>query len=324
MHVFVIIPVYNHILETLRCLDSLARQTHFERTLIVVDGGSTDGTPERIAECHPTVTILRGDDTLWWTGATELGVVHARHLAQPGDFILFLNNDTQVMPDYLEQLIKVSLHYGRALTGSLNVALSDPSKIIDGGVWWDWQGVRSWQAPMESGAETSDKINTLSGRGMLVPVEVFEQIGNVDARRLPHYAADYEFAMRAARAGFRLAIAYKAVVRVDTRITGREGDLATPLGLRDTLHLLFSRRSIRNVWHRLRFVSLACPARYKVRNYLAILAASAWLLTNVPVAFQFKNFILRLVLPGGLKKWMRERKLIPTERRAEGPRDRGI
>jgi GT2 family glycosyltransferase len=146
---------------------------------------------------------------------------------------------------------------------------------------------------------------------MLVPIEVFDRVGSVDARRLPHYAADYEFAMRAARAGFRLALSYKAVVRVNTEITGSEGDLATPVGLREALFLLFSRRSIRNVWHRLQFVSLACPPQFRLRNYLAVLAASAWLITNVPIAFQTKNFLLRMVLAERLKNWMRDRKLIP-------------
>jgi GT2 family glycosyltransferase len=311
MHVFVIIPVHNHIDETLRCLASLERQTHSDRTVIVVDGGSTDGSTERIADRHPAVLVIRGDASLWWTGATALGVDHARVLARPGDFVLFLNNDTQVRPDYLDRLIEVSLSHGRALTGSLNVTLADPPTIIDAGVRWDWQGVRSWQVPMEAGAESTDKVSTLSGRGMLVPVEVFDRIGNVDVRRLPHYAADYEFAMRAARAGFTLALSYRAVVRVNTDITGREGDLATPVGLRDTLYLLFSRRSIRNLWHRLRFVQLACPRQFKLRNYLAILAASGWLLTNVPPLFQLKNGLIRVILPRRLKEWMRARKLIP-------------
>lgn len=320
MKVFVVIPVHDHIDETLRSLDCLVAQTHTDRSIIVVDGGSTDGTPQRIAARHPHVTVLSGDDSLWWTAATALGVDHARTHAQPGDFILLLNNDTQVEPDYLDRLVQTSLAHGRALTGSLNVCLSDPGTIIDSGVWWDWRQVQSWQVPMESGADATVRINTLSGRGMLVPVEVFDKIGNVDARRLPHYAADYEFAMRAARAGFKLALSYKAVVRVNTDITGREGDLATPVGLRDTVHLLFSRRSIRNIWHRLRFISLACPRQYKLRNYFAILAASAWLLTNVPPVFQIKNAVLRLLLPARLKSWMRARKLVPSsEPEAQAP-----
>jgi len=323
MRVFVIIPIHDHIDETLRCLDCLALQTLNARTIVVVDGGSTDGTPERIAERHPYVTVLPGDRSMWWTAATALGVEHVRPLAQPGDFVLTLNNDTRVGPDYLEQIVAASNSHGRALVGSLNVDIEDSSRIVDSGVWWNWRTASSRQVDIEPGTDSTTAVNTLSGRGMLVPIEVFEAIGNFDAGRLPHYAADYEFAMRAARAGFGLALSYLAVVRVNTETTGREGDLATPVGFGAALSLLLSRRSIRNVFHRLRFVSMACPEEYKWRNYLAVLAASAWLLTNVPGLFQAKNFLLRLILPAGLKSWMRARKLIPLEKVKGGPKDQG-
>lgn len=239
-----------------------------------------------------------------------MGVDHALGTARPGDFVLFLNNDTQVGPDFLAKLVACSERHGRALVGSLNVAMADPTVVVDGGVHWDWAAVQSRQLPMEPGKLDTDRVTTLSGRGLLVPVEVFERIGNLDVRRLPHYAADYEFSMRAARAGFRLAFSYEAVVRVNTEITGREGDLATPVGLVEAWHLLFSRRSIRNVFNRLRFVSAACPSEYRMRNYAAILAASVWLMTNVPVAYQIKYGLLRCVLPTRLKTWMRKRKLL--------------
>ncbi|MBI5762503.1 MAG: glycosyltransferase family 2 protein [Planctomycetes bacterium] len=310
MQVFAVIPVHNHVEETLRCLAGLTRQTGVECGVFVVDGGSTDGTPERIAAAFPQVTVVRGDDSLWWTGATALGVDAALEVAGAGDFILFLNNDTEVGTDYLQKLVACSERHGRVLVGSLNVSMDTPPVVVDSGVRWDWASVSSAQLPVEAGAIDTTDVTTLSGRGMLVPVEVFQKIGNVDARRLPHYAADYEFSMRAARAGFRLAFSYEAVVRVNTTITGREGDLATPVGFGEALHLLFSRRSIRNVMDRLRFVAAACPPEYRIRNYAAVAAASAWLLTNVPILFQIKHGLLRIVLPGRLKSWMRARKLL--------------
>ena len=312
MHVFIVIPIHNHIAETLRCLGCLAAQTCTDHSVIVVNGGSTDGSAETIARSYPEVVVIRGDASLWWTGATALGVSEARKRAIGGDFVLFLNNDTEVGPDYLTQLVKTSLDHNRALTGSLNVNRSDHGMIIDSGVWWDWAAVRSQQVPIEPGATATDRVNTLSGRGMLVPIEVFERIGNLDVKGLPHYAADYEFAMRAARAGFKLAISYNAIVRVDTTISGREENLATPVSLREAWFLLFSPRSMRNVIDRNRLISRACPARYKLRNYFAVGAAACWLLTNVPGIYQVKHAVLQSILPARLKDWMRQRKLISS------------
>ena len=310
MHVFVVIPIHNHVNETLRCLADLQAQSYADHSVIVVDGGSTDGSANQIASRFPTVTLLRGDSSLWWTGATEMGIQDARAQAKASDFVLFLNNDTRVDACYLDEIVKASVSHERAVTGSLNVNLGQPDVIIDSGVYWDWAAVQSRQVSVDTGATSSDRVNTLSGRGMLVPVEVFDRIGTLDVKGLPHYAADYEFSMRAANAGLKLAIAYKAVVRVDTTISGREEALATPLRLREAWFLLFSRRSMRNVFDRMRLVSRACPRRYRLRNYLALWAAAFWLLTNVPPFFQAKNFLARTLLPLRLKDWMRHRKLI--------------
>lgn len=314
MNVFVVIPVHNHIDETLRCLRCMAAQDYPDHVDIVVDGGSTDATPERIAAEFPSVQVVRGDDSMWWTAATALGVDHARQAARPGDFVLFLNNDTACGPTYLGELVRASLACHRALTGSLNVALHDSTQIVDSGVQWDWRAMSSRQVPIEAGAECTTRINTLSGRGMLIPVEVFDRIGNVAVRELPHYAADYEFAFRAARAGFPLALSYKAVLQVNTGITGREGDLATQVSVGDVFHLLFSHRSIRNLRHRLNFVALACPSELRWRNWLGVIGASLWLATNVPVLFQLKTLVFRLILPDRAEQWMIGRRFLPPRK----------
>lgn len=312
MCIYVVIPVHNHVSETLRCIECLARQTYSPWACVVVDDGSTDGTADILGDRYPEVVVLRGDGNLWWAGATALAVDYVRKRAQRGDFVLFLNNDTEFKPDYLEKLVETSLQHARALTGSLGVASDDPSRIVHSGVWWDWQWAQSRRLPIEPDVDGSANVNTLPGRGTLVPIEVLDAIGNLNARRLPHYGADYEFACRAFRAGFKLAVAYRAVLRVRTDITGSEGDLATPVSARQVIHLLFSRRSIRNLRYRMTFIALACPARYRVRNWLAILAASALLITNVPPLFQMKNLLFRL-LPAGLQRRLTARKIMALD-----------
>ncbi len=44
--VYVVIPVFNRLHFTRACLGALQRQTYPNVTVIVADGGSTDGTPE--------------------------------------------------------------------------------------------------------------------------------------------------------------------------------------------------------------------------------------------------------------------------------------
>jgi len=315
--VHVVIPVHNHIGETLRCVACLKQQRHPDIRIIVVDDGSTDDTDRKMASQHPDVVLLKGDGNLWWTGATALGIDHVLKTAAADDFVLMLNNDTEFDADYVGHLVACSKVHSGALVGSLSVDISDPARVVHAGIVWDWRGVQSRRLPCAPGATCTTTINTLPGRGTLVPVEVFRKVGNLRRRWLPHYHADYEFACRAARAGFPLVVCYDAVIRVHTEITGSEGDLATPIALRRAVHLLFSRRSIRNLRYRMTFIAIACPARYRIRNWLAILAATMLLLTNVPPLFHIKNFLFRL-LPGTAQRVLLDRKMMAPKKVVSG------
>ena len=97
----VVIPVFNRIQLTTRCLESLLAQTDKGMDIIVIDDGSTDGTSEVIPERFPEVQIIAGDGTLWWSGAVNLGIQQALLSAAPEDYILLVNNDTYFDPIFL-------------------------------------------------------------------------------------------------------------------------------------------------------------------------------------------------------------------------------
>jgi len=73
--IFIVIPVYNRINFTKKCLNSIKQQTYQNYRVVVIDDGSTDGTAALLAEEFPEVHVIQGDGNLWWTAATNLGVV---------------------------------------------------------------------------------------------------------------------------------------------------------------------------------------------------------------------------------------------------------
>jgi GT2 family glycosyltransferase len=262
---FVVIPVHNRVDFTRACLESLAAQTA-PHTTVVVDDGSTDGTPEMVRVDFPKAALLHGDGDLWWTGATNVGVAWVLRRCGADDLVVTLNDDTVCPPEFLANLTRPAQRGSRMLLGSVAVSHRDSAVIVDGGVQVDWwrgrfvkrhSGDRLDEAFSRSGLED---VDVLPGRGTLVPVSAFRELGPYDRRRLPHYGADYEFSRRAARAGYRLAVNRSAVLVVHEENTGMHSEVSE--GRLGTLFRSFtSRRSATNLRVRWNFARLAAPRK---------------------------------------------------------------
>ncbi|MBL8692571.1 MAG: glycosyltransferase family 2 protein [Planctomycetes bacterium] len=105
--VSVVIPVFNQADYTRRCLESLARvrASDPDREILVVDNGSTDSTQELLrGECERDreLRVLRSEKNEGFSRGCNLGAAQAR-----GPWILFLNNDTEVVPGWLTPLVEV-------------------------------------------------------------------------------------------------------------------------------------------------------------------------------------------------------------------------
>ena len=127
--IYIVIPVYNNIKYTLKCLASLENQTYNNYQTIVVNDGSSDGTTEKINTNYPDVVVLEGDGNLWWTGATNMGVEYVLQVAVEKDFVLALNNDLEVKPDYLSELVKAYDENEPCLIGSISVYQNSPEQV---------------------------------------------------------------------------------------------------------------------------------------------------------------------------------------------------
>lgn len=256
MIIFVVIPTYNR-KEALRaCLESLALQT-IRPVVFVGDSASTDGTAELLASAPLAVTRCPGTSDLWWTGATNLALRAALQRAAPDDWILCLNDDTIVKPNYLETILSVALQQGpRHIVGSVAVDIRYPDLIYDGGNHLNWITARFetfnfGRRLSEFPTDHHEFVNVLTGRGTLFPARVFHEVGLFN-EKLVHYGADYEFAARCERAGHTLLIGYKAVVMSRTDLSGLKPP-RNRFALREAYPYFFSRRSSGNLKDRLRF-----------------------------------------------------------------------
>jgi len=217
--IYIVIPVFNRLNYTVACIESLLLQSSRDFKIIIVDDGSTDGTINVVQKNFPEIIVLSTTGNQWWSATMNVGIRYAlENEITPDDFVLSLNNDLVVEPDYLEELTNIAGLYPRSIVGSISVDISTRSVEYVGYHWNAYIASRRTLLQkglsLEAIQQSHDFLTTslLPGRGILIPFSCFKAIGLFDEVLFPHYAGDHDFTLRAKHAGYELIISTRAVV----------------------------------------------------------------------------------------------------------------
>ena len=178
--------VFNGAATLQQCIDSVLRQTYPHRELIVIDGGSADGTLE---------VIRRNSASLaYWVSEPDRGIYHAwnKALARArGDWICFLGADDHLpAPDTLEELAPI-------LAGAY-----PPVRLVYGEVALVNERGEETQRlgkPWDAVRERFRQIMCLPHTGLMHHRSLFEAHGGFDESY--RIGGDYEMLLRELRAG---------------------------------------------------------------------------------------------------------------------------
>ena len=100
--VSIIIPVYNALHFTKVCVESLLEHTSLNTAeIIVVNNGSEEDTKEFL-DSKPKIKSIHLPQNLGFAGGNNCGLQEAQ-----GEYILFLNNDTKVTPNWLNPIVRI-------------------------------------------------------------------------------------------------------------------------------------------------------------------------------------------------------------------------
>ena len=94
--ILVIVVTYNGMKWVDRCLGSLSK-SKIPVDVIVIDNGSTDGTPDYIAEYFPEMKIVATGENHGFGRANNIGFRHA--MKNGYEYVYLLNQDAWVFPD---------------------------------------------------------------------------------------------------------------------------------------------------------------------------------------------------------------------------------
>lgn len=193
------------------CLDSLVAQTFRDFEVVLVDNGSTDESIPLIQQRYPWVNlVLLGENTGFATGNNR-GLEKAT-----GKYIITLNNDTRVEPDWLASLVQVAESHPRVgMVGCRICSFFDPDKIDSLGMGICADGMSRGRYRNKRWSELRlplvEEILFPSACAALYKREMIDQIGFFDDDFFA-YAEDSDLGLRGRLAGWQAVLATGAVV----------------------------------------------------------------------------------------------------------------
>lgn len=209
-NVSIVIPVLNNAAVTHACLAALAAHTPAGRfEVIVVDNASDDETRRMLGRVKG-LHVIANDANAGFVDACNQGAAAAR-----GEFVLFLNNDTSVLPDWLEPLLRTLADHPSA--GAVGARLLFPDgRLQEAGniIWSDGAG---WNYGKFEDPEAPEygyvrEVDYCSGACLLVRRELFARLGGFDRRYAPAYYEDTDFCFRLREHGY--TVLYQPASRI--------------------------------------------------------------------------------------------------------------
>ncbi|CAO3441740.1 hypothetical protein [Azospirillum argentinense] len=204
--VVAIVVTHNRLPLLATCVAAILGQHPRPERLVVVDSGSGDGTPEWLA-----AQAEEWDDALVVVRQANCGSAGAYHtafetaLGLGARWIWSTDDDGIPQPGALAELLAQARHHGLSMVGPLVLAAEDRSTLA-----FPMQGTRDPDSLMARAVDGLVPGTIALFNGTLIGRAVFERIGNVK-REMFIWGDEYEFTLRARRAGLKVGTAVKAL-----------------------------------------------------------------------------------------------------------------
>jgi GT2 family glycosyltransferase/glycosyltransferase involved in cell wall biosynthesis len=208
----IIILCFNQIAYTRQCLQGIEKYTSAPYELILVDNGSTDGTPaylEEYARGHSACTLILNKNNRGYAGGNNQGIAAAK-----GDFILLLNNDVIVTQGWLERLIAhIESDADIGMVGPVSNSVSGPQQV-------EHISYGESLIKMQQFAQDYSKINAgrtqtvlrLVGFCLLIKRNALNIIGGLDEDYITGNFEDDDLCLRSLIAGYKNIIAHDVFI----------------------------------------------------------------------------------------------------------------
>lgn len=215
MKIFVIVLTYNGREYLDGCFGSISRTekgSHDVR-VVAVDNASSDGTPAEIRGKFSWVELVETGTNLGYAGGMNFGI--RRALDSGADFVFLLNQDTEVTPAFLVEVIAAAEAHPRAGAVQPLILLSPERHLINSrGNAIHFLGFGyclGYRDPASSVKPSFAEIPYASGAAVLLRASSLRQVGLLDERFFM-YHEDLDLGWRLRLAGMQSVLAPRSIV----------------------------------------------------------------------------------------------------------------
>ncbi len=208
--VSIIVPAYNQWPHTHRCLKSVRQAiAGVACEVILADDGSTDLTT-RAVEFFPGVKVVRDGQNRGFLRNCNRAAEQAG-----GQYLYFLNNDTELRPNAIQALVSLLDRNPEAgMAGSKLVYPDGRLQEAGGIIWADALG---WnfghgESPNLPAFNYVKEVDYISGASFMIRKDLWKEIGGFDDRYTPAYCEDSDLAFEVRKRSFKVMYQPQSVV----------------------------------------------------------------------------------------------------------------
>lgn len=208
--VSIIIPVYNQFDYTYNCLNAIKKQSfNVTYEIIIADDCSTDLTSQ-ITDVIHGVQVIHNSQNMRFLKNCNNAAEQAK-----GEYIVFLNNDTQVQKNWLKPLVDILDNDSQiGMTGSKLVYENGWLQEAGGIFWsdasaWNYGNKKNPDDPEFNYVKEADYI---SGAAIMIRKSLWDEIGGFDEHFAPAYYEDSDLAFEVRKHGYKVVYQPLSVV----------------------------------------------------------------------------------------------------------------
>jgi len=213
--VTIVVMTWENYAETADCLDSLRSVNYDNYRVVVVDNGSEDDSVDRLRQEHGWCEFVVNDENIGFARGNNVGISHA--LETGADYVLLLNDDTLVQPDFLTPLVDAMERYDRvAVVGGVNL-LPGTERIHNAGyIFHPWLAAKG-ELIREPISEDPYPVDFVQACSILLNPAFLDEVGCLNEKYFLGME-DVDLSWKARSNG------WKVLVAPDSRIYHRVGE----------------------------------------------------------------------------------------------------